>query len=56
MVTGEVMYVSQDGLLINIGHKSEGFIPVREMKTLPEEEAGSFKIGDEVYAYVLRPR
>ena len=55
LVTGEVMYVSQDGLLINIGHKSEGFIPVREMKTLPEEEAGSFKIGDEVYAYVLRP-
>ncbi len=55
VVTGEVMYVSQDGLLINIGHKSEGFIPVREMKTLSDEEAGSFKVGDEVYAYVLRP-
>ena len=55
VVTGEVMHVSQEGLLVNIGHKSEGFIPVREMKTLSEEEADGFKIGDEVYAYVLRP-
>ena len=54
LVAGEIMRVGQDGLLVNIGHKSEGFVPAREMSTVPPDQMANFQIGDEVYVYVLR--
>ncbi len=54
LVTGEVMRVGQDGLLVNVGHKSEGFVPLREMSTISPEQMEELQIGDEVYVYVLR--
>ena len=54
LVAGEVMRVGQDGLLVNIGHKSEGFVPSREMSTVPPDQMANFQVGDEVYVYVLR--
>ena len=54
LVAGEVMRVGQDGLLVNVGHKSEGFVPLREMSTISPEQMEELQIGDEVYVYVLR--
>ncbi len=55
IVSGEVMRIDGDGVLVNIGHKSDGIIPPREMRTVSPENLSGMKRGDEVYAYVIRP-
>lgn len=55
IVSGEVMRIDDDGVVVNIGHKSDGVIPPREMRSLTPEAVGNLKRGDEVYAYVVRP-
>ena len=37
---GEVMRVDSEGILVNVGHKTEGVIPPREMRSLSPEEQG----------------
>ena len=54
IVVGEVMRVDPEGILVNIGHKSEGFIPVKEMRTVSEEVLEGIRAGDEIVAYVVR--
>jgi small subunit ribosomal protein S1 len=53
-VEGTIVYVDQDGVLVNIGAKSEGMIPTREMRSLPSEEARSLKSGDTIMAVIVR--
>lgn len=52
IVEGLVMRVDSDGLLVSVGGKSEGFVPLREMRTLADK---SVKVGDTILATVLRP-
>jgi small subunit ribosomal protein S1 len=52
---GRVMRHDHDGLLVNIGHKSEGVVLSKEMRTLSEEDIASLTVGEEVIAYVLNP-
>jgi small subunit ribosomal protein S1 len=54
-VDGVVMRVDQDGLLVNIGGKSEGLVPAREMRSLTAEDRLNLQVGSSLYAYVLRP-
>ena len=56
VVDGEVMGFSEDGgVLVNIGHKSEGVVQQREMRTLSPEDVQNIQIGDKIITYVLRP-
>ena len=56
VVDGEVMGFSEDGgILVNIGHKSEGVVQQREMRSLSDEELQNLRIGDKIITYVLRP-
>ncbi len=56
VVDGEVMGFSDDGgILVNIGHKSEGIVQQREMRTLSQEDMDNIRIGDKIITYVLRP-
>ncbi len=55
VVEGVVMRIDGDGILVNIGHKSEGIVQQREMRTLSHEDAQSISVGDEIITYVLRP-
>ncbi len=56
VVDGEVMGFSDDGgILVNIGHKSEGVVQQREMRSLSQEELQNLGIGDKIITYVLRP-
>ncbi|MBI4310238.1 MAG: S1 RNA-binding domain-containing protein [Chloroflexi bacterium] len=55
IVSGEVMRIDDEGVLVNIGHKSDGIIPPREMRSLTPEAMNGMKRGDTVYAYVIRP-
>ena len=34
-VEGKIVHIDEEGLLVNIGAKSEGVIPYREMRSLP---------------------
>ena len=52
---GRVMRHDHDGLLVNIGHKSEGVVLSKEMRTLSEEDVAGLTVGEEVIAYVLNP-
>ena len=53
IVRGVVMRVGQEGLLVSVGHKSEGIVPPGEMQSLRKEELASINTGDEILARVL---
>ncbi len=55
VIAGTVIHVDQDGILVSIGHKSEGFIPLREMRALSGDGLVKLQSGDEIMAYVVRP-
>lgn len=52
ILVGRVVQVRQDGVMVDIGGKAEGFIPAIEWGGNHLEEA---KVGDEIEVYVLRP-
>ena len=54
-VDGVVMRIDQDGILVNIGGKSEGLVPAKEMRTVSAEDRANLQVGTSIYAYVLRP-
>ncbi|MBI4340091.1 MAG: S1 RNA-binding domain-containing protein, partial [Chloroflexi bacterium] len=55
VVSGEVMRIDEDGIVVYIGHKADGIVPPREMRSLTPEALGKIKKGDEIYALVMRP-
>lgn len=55
IIDGRVMRRDHEGLLVNIGHKSEGVVLSKEMRTLADEDVEALAVGDEVIAYVLNP-
>ncbi len=52
-VDGVVMRVDKDAILVNIGQKSEGVVPLREMRSLGNGGLSRLKVGDEVVVFVL---
>jgi len=54
IVDGVVMRANTDGLLVNVGQKAEGQVPVNEMRTVDREGEGPLQIGDEVIAMVMK--
>jgi small subunit ribosomal protein S1 len=55
IIDGKVMSKTGEGLLVNIGYKSEGLVPGREMRTLGPEGIAEITVGDEIIAYVINP-
>ena len=55
VVEGQVMRVDSDGILVSVGHKSEGVVPAGEMRTLTADAAARYQVGDSVRVYVLDP-
>ena len=53
IIDGKVMDKNAGGVLVDIGYKSEGFIPIREMRSLEQEHVDGLAPGDEVIAYVI---
>lgn len=51
ILTGRIVQVRSDGVMVDIGGKAEGFIPLVEWGGDMQSEA---KVGDEVEVYVLR--
>ena len=49
------MEIYDGGLLLNIGHKSEGIVPSREMRSYSKEDYDKLESGSEVVALVINP-
>ena len=54
IIDGRVMSRKAEGMLIDIGYKSEGFVPTKEMRSLGEG-SDQLSVGDEIIAYVVNP-
>jgi len=55
VVEGVVMRVDAEGIVVHIGHKAEGIVPPREMRTLDEQEVAAINEGDGIVTFVVRP-
>jgi small subunit ribosomal protein S1 len=51
---GTIARVSENDILVDVGAKSEGVIPSRELDRLSDEERSELKVGDEIQVYVVR--
>jgi small subunit ribosomal protein S1 len=54
VVEGLIMQVDRDEILVDIGSKSEGVIPSKELSTLTDEERDLLAIGDQVLIFVVQ--
>jgi small subunit ribosomal protein S1 len=55
VLDGIVMETSREGVLVDIGSKSEGLIPLNEMHSLGADPLSKVKRGDELLVYVVQP-
>jgi small subunit ribosomal protein S1 len=55
IIEGVVVGTDRDGILVDIGAKSEGVIPPHEMQSLRPEGAAALETGDKVLVSVLQP-
>ncbi len=53
-VDGTVVRVDRDEILVDIGSKSEGVVPGREMSSLPPEERAALAVGDVLLVTVVQ--
>lgn len=57
LVTGQIIMLSQEGLVVDVGAKIEGVVPYNQLfehEVKQEEAAKYFKSGDEIQVYVIR--
>lgn len=54
VVEGTIMHRDRDEILVDIGAKSEGIVPSRELQTLTPEEISNLKIGDGILVFVVQ--
>jgi len=55
VVEGTIISISRDGVVVDIGSKSEGMIPVSEMHSLGAEPLHRVEVGEKIVAYVMQP-
>ena len=54
IVKGEIVSVSPTEVLVDVGAKSEGLVPAKELERLGREGLDSLHVGDTVAVYVVR--
>ena len=55
IVDGEIVSVSPTEVLVDVGAKSEGVVPSRELERMGREGLEGLQVGDTVPVYVVRP-
>ena len=55
VVEGTIISINRDGVIVDIGSKSEGLIPVNEMHSLGADPLQRVATGDKIVAYVMQP-
>lgn len=55
IVTGTVVRIERDGILVDVGSKSEGFVPAKEISNMPVDHIEDIvHTGDRLEFYILR--
>ena len=55
IVKGDVVRIERDGVLVDVGAKSEGFVPYKEVSNMPMESIEEVvTLGQEYEFYILR--
>jgi small subunit ribosomal protein S1 len=55
IVDGEIVSVTPTEVLVDVGAKSEGVVPSKELERLGREGLDSLQVGDSLSVYVVRP-
>jgi len=55
VVEGTIMGIQRDGVLVDLGAKSEGLIPPHEMHSLGADPLSKVSVGEKVLVYVVQP-
>ena len=55
VIEGIVMHRDRDEILVDIGAKSEGIVPNKELQTLTQIELVEIKVGDQILVFVVQP-
>lgn len=53
LLAGTIVSIDRDGVLVDVGTKSEGLVPISEVQRLVDE--GRLRVGDSVYVVVVQP-
>jgi len=51
----EIVKIDPEGFLVDSGHKSDALVPLRETRSMTNEEVTEIKIGDKLDVFVVRP-
>ncbi len=52
---GTIVRATETDVLVDIGAKSEGVIPARELEQLPQDQRDNLEVGQQINVYVVRP-
>ena len=53
IVTGLVVRIERDGILVDVGGKSEGFVPIKEVSNIPIDSVEDvIKVGEKAEFYI----
>ncbi len=55
IVEGVIVRITPTEILVDVGCKSEGLVPARDLENLDRETREALKPGSKVFAYILRP-
>jgi len=55
VLEGTVMGIQRDGVLVDLGAKSEGLIPANEMHSMGADPISKIAVGDKILVYIMQP-
>lgn len=55
VIEGTIMGIQRDGVIVDLGAKSEGVIPAHEMHSLGADPLSKVAVGDKILVYVMQP-
>lgn len=55
VIEGTIMGIQRDGVIVDLGAKSEGVIPPHEMHSLGADPLSKVSVGEKILVYVMQP-
>jgi small subunit ribosomal protein S1 len=55
VIEGTIMGIQRDGVLVDLGAKSEGLIPPHEMHSMGADPMSKVSVGEKILVYVMQP-
>lgn len=54
-VDGRIVRIDPDAILVDIGAKAEGLVPMKEMQSLSAEDRAALQVGEALLVFVVKP-